>query len=155
MSKKHRRSENIISAEEGLLKNEQNEVVINILKKYLKDNEKIEYISSFRNKLCNKKINGLTEAFNKQSRYFGYWTGTDKDRAYIYIQKEKLRIDLLIRRNFEKEILQEDKDFELHHVNNYQGRARDEWLTGWYVPYYKKNIKIVIKYIYKAFEGNT
>ncbi len=147
MSKKSRRSKNIISADEGLL---ENEVVKKFLKKYLKDPE-IDYICSLRDSLYNKKIHGLTEAFNKKSRYFSYWTGTDEDRVYIYIQKKDLRIDLLISRDFEEEILQEDEDFEVRHVNNYQGKAG--WLTGWYVPYSTKNIKVVIKYISKAFEG--
>ena len=153
MSKKPRRSKNIESADEGLLKNKKNEVVINILKKYLKAPE-IEYICSLRKSL-EKKIPGLTEAFNKnKSQYFSYWTGTDKDRVYIYVQKKRLRIDLLISRDFEKEILQEDEDFEVHHKNNFQGRAKDMWMTGWYVPYSTKNINVVVKYIYKAFGGN-
>jgi len=158
MSEKSRRSENIISAEEGLLKDEENEEVINILKKYLKAPE-IEYICSLRNQLYNKKINGLTEAFNKNKRYFIYWTGTDNDKAYIYVQKENLRIeldlrrkneiDLDLRRKYEEEIRNEG--FKVKFVNNFQGQ--DGWLTGWYLPYSTKNINVVIKYLSKALRG--
>ena len=149
MSRKRRRSKNIESADVGLVKDI---VWQKSLKKSLQDRD-IAFLCSIRESL-NEKISGLTETFNKKSRYFGYWTGTDKDRVYIYIQKEDLRIDLLISRDFEEEIRQEDEDFEVHHVNNYQGRAKDRWLTGWYVPYSTKNINVVVKYILKAFEGN-
>jgi len=147
MSKKLRRSKNIESADEGLV---ENEVWEKSLKKSLQYRD-IAFLRSIRESL-NEKISGLTEEFNKKSRYFGYWTGTDKDRAYIYVQKKRLRIDLLISRKFEEQICQEDEDFEVHHVNNYQGRAG--WLTGWYVPYSTKNINVVVKYICKDFEGN-
>ncbi len=147
MGKKRRRSENIVSAEEGLLKNE---VVINILKKYLKAPE-IEYVCSLRKSLDNKKIAGLTEAFNKKSRYFSYWKGKDKDRVYIYVQKKCLRIDLCIKNKDknEREILNEG--FKVKFVNNFQGKAG--WLTGWYVPYSTKNINVVVKYLSNALGG--
>ena len=145
MSKKPRRSENIISANDGLLEDK-------VWEKYLKDPE-IDYICSLRKSLDNKKIHGLTEAFNKKLRYFSYWTGTDKDRAYIYVQKKGLRIDLCIKnkKKNEKEI-RKIEDFKVKFVNNFQGRAG--WLTGWYAKYSTKNINLVIEYLSKAIEGN-
>jgi hypothetical protein len=97
-----------------------------------------------------KKIPGLTEKFNSNSRYFGYWIGDDKDRAYIYIQKKNLRIDLCIGREFEEDIRREG--FKVRYVNNYQGRAG--WLTGWLVPHDTKKMNIVITWLLKAFEEN-
>jgi len=97
-----------------------------------------------------KKIPGLSEKFNSNSRYFGYWIGDDKDRVYIYVQKKNLRIDLCISRDFEEKIHREG--FKVHYVNNYQGRAR--WLTGWQIPHSTNNIEGVIKWLCKAFERN-
>ncbi len=148
MSKKRRRSKNIDSADEGLV---ENEVWEKSLKKYLQNQDK-DILCSIREKL-NNKISGLTEAFNKKSRYFGYWTGTDKDRAYIYVQKKGLRIDLCIKnkKKNEKEI-RKIEDFTVKFVNNFQGQ--DDWLTGWHVPHSTTNIKPIVNWLCKAFEEN-
>lgn len=95
------------------------------------------------------RIRGISEKFNSNSRYFGYRTGTGKDRAYIYIQKKKLVIDLSISQSFTKKIRQ--MGFEVKFRNNFQGRAG--WLTGWEVPKSTLNLEPVVKYLCKAFEG--
>ncbi len=141
MSKKRRRSKNIESADVGLVKDV-------VWKKSLQGQD-IDLLCSIRKSI--KKIDGLTEAFNKKSRYFGYWTGTDKDRAYIYVQKKGLRIDLCIKNKKKNEKEIRNKKFTVKFVNNFQGQAG--WLTGWYVPYSKKNSNVVIEYLSKAFEG--
>ena len=140
MGKKNRRSTNILSANVGLLKDVE-------WKKFLQDRN-TTLLCSIRKSLASK-ISGLTEKFNKQSRYFGYWIGTDKDRVYIYVQKKGLRIDLFIKKNNSKEIR---KRFKVKFVNNFQGKAG--WLTGWYVPYSTKNINFVVQYLSKAFKRN-
>ena len=104
-------------------------------------------ISLIRNELLNR-IPGITESFNTNSRYFGYWIGEDKDRLYIYVQKKHLRIDLCIDNRHEKEIVKDG--FEVVFANNFQGR--DDWVTGWRVPHNTKNIEAVLKWLCYAFE---
>ncbi len=99
-----------------------------------------------------KKIPGLTEKFNTHSRYFGYWKGQQKDKAYIFVQKKTLCIHLFISRDYEGEIRRAGAGFEIRYSHNFQGRAG--WLTGWYVPHSTKNINVVVRYLSKAFEGN-
>jgi len=96
-----------------------------------------------------ERVPGITEKFNSNSRYFGYRIGTDKDRAYIFVQKKKLVIDLCIRRSFTKELRR--LGFEVKFRNSFQGRAG--WLTGWQVPKSTLNLEPVVKYLCKAFEG--
>lgn len=141
MGKKLRRSKNIESADIGLVKDV-------VWKKSLQDRD-AALLCSIRKSLI-KKIPGLTEEFNKQSRYFGYWTGTDKDRAYMFVQKKGLRIDLCISRKNEKEIRK--KGFKVKFVNSFQGRAG--WLTGWQVPHSSNNVETIVKWLCKAFEEN-
>jgi hypothetical protein len=104
-------------------------------------------ITRVRKKL--EKIPGITEKFNSNSRYFGYWIGDNKDRVYIYVQKKKLRIDLYIDRKFEENISKEIS--KVDYVNNWQGKAG--WLTGWQVPQSTTNIDMVVKWLCNAFIG--
>ena len=129
----------LVCAEKGLLKD-------SVWKRILKDYP-TDLVCSIREQLL-KKILGLTEKFNTNSRYFGYWTATgETDRVYIYVQKKNLRIDLYI--STEREADLQKADFEVRYVNNFQGRAG--WLTGWRVPHTTKNIKTVAKWLLKAF----
>jgi len=107
------------------------------------DNYPTKLIRLIRKQL-KEKVPGLTEKFNTNSRYFGYSTG--KDRAYIYVQKDRLRIDLDISRDFEANLKEEG--FEVHFINNFQGK--DGWLTGWRVPH-TTSIERVMKWLLKAF----
>jgi len=95
-----------------------------------------------------ESIPNVTEKFNNRLRYFGYWTGTDKDRIYIYVQKKNLRIDLYISRDFESEI--RNIGFKVNYVNNYQGRAG--WLTGWQIPHSTTKVETIMKWLCKAFK---
>lgn len=95
------------------------------------------------------RVPGVTEKFNSNSRYFGYRIETDKDRAYIYVQKKKLVVDLCISPNFTKKL--RHMGFKVKFRNNFQGRAG--WLTGWQVPQSTLNLEPVVKYLCKAFEG--
>lgn len=115
----------LVCAEKGLLKD-------SVWKRTLKDYP-TDLVCSIREQLL-KKVPGLTEKFNTNSRYFGYWTGADKDRVYIYLQRKELRIDLCVGRRFEAELRR--AGFEVRYVNNFQGRAG--WLTGWRVPHRSK-----------------
>ena len=95
-----------------------------------------------------KKMPRLSEKFNSNSRYFGYWIGDDKDRAYIYVQKHNLVIDLHIESSYVSEL--EKEGFVIKPRDNFQGQAG--WLTGWHVPHDTKKICVVIKWLLKAFE---
>lgn len=109
-------------------------------------------IRKIRERIRNE-IPGLNEKFNTHSRYFGYWKGQQKDKAYIFVQKKNLCINLYISRDdYEGEISGAGAGFKIRYSHNFQGRAG--WLTGWYVPHYTKNINVVVKYLSKAFEGN-
>jgi len=105
-------------------------------------NYSTDLVCSIREQLMDK-VSGLTEKFNTNSRYFGYSTG--KDRAYIYVFKRDLRIDLDISRDYEADLKEEG--FEVRFTNNFQGRAG--WLTGWRVPH-TTNIERVMKWLLKA-----
>jgi hypothetical protein len=94
-----------------------------------------------------KSIPQLVEKFNPYGHYFGYGKGQDKDRAYIYVQKKNLRIDLCISREHEKDL--QNQGFIVKYHNNYQYRAG--WLTGWQVPHNTENIETVIKWLCMAF----
>lgn len=106
-------------------------------------------VCSIREKLL-KNIPGITEKFNSNSRYFGYWIGDDKDRIYIYVQKQKLVIDLCISSDFATTL--KKHDFKVKPRDNFQGQAG--WLTGWYVPHSTTNVDLVVNWLCKAFEGN-
>jgi len=97
-----------------------------------------------------KKIPGLTEKFNSNSRYFGYWIGDDKDRVYIYVQKEQLVIDSCISSDFATTL--KKQGFKVKPRDNFQGQAG--WLTGWQVPQSTTDADSVVKWLCKAFEEN-
>ena len=94
-----------------------------------------------------KRVPGLNEKFNRRCRYFGYWSRDGEDRLYIFVQKKRLNILLRINRYFEKAI--NKNGFEVHFINNFQGRAG--WLTGFRVSYDAKNTNTVMKWLLKAF----
>ena len=52
-------------------------------------------IKTIRQRLI-AEIPNLNEKFNTKSRYFGYYTKDNEDRLYIYVQREKLVVDLCI-----------------------------------------------------------
>ena len=139
MSTKPNTSNNVILADAGLLKD-------SVWKRALQGYP-TSLVCSIRKKLL-REIPKVAEKFNTNSRYFGYWTGIDKDRAYIYVQKKGLRIDLCISRKFEIDLRK--AGFKVKYVNNYQGRAG--WLTGWRVPHSTKNVTLIVKWLCKAFK---
>jgi len=143
--KKHRGKSGIylIRAEKGLL---EDSVWQSCLHDYPTD-----LLCSIREGLL-EKIPGITEKFNTRSRYFGYWRGDDKDKLYIYVGKNNLRIDLCISKDdYETEIA--NAGFKIQYVNNFQGRVG--WLTGWQIPQNMHNIDNVIHWINMAFEKNS
>jgi len=137
--KRGKKAKYLVCAVKGLLKD-------SVWKKTLK-NYPTGLVCSIREQLL-KNVPGLTEKFNTNSRYFGYWTGADKDRAYIYVQKKDLRIDLDICTKREADL--QKAGFEVRYIHNFQGRNR--WLTGWRVPHTTTNIRAVVKWLLKAFE---
>lgn len=151
-----RKGNKIYHAKVGLLKD-----------KYWRDLLKdypIDLLCVIRNGL-KESIPLLAEKFNPTTpglRYFGYKVRNrdaakndfsklsyGSDKAYIYIQKKNLRIDLDIdRRKFERELIK--AGYEARYSHNYQGQA--VWLTGWYVPQSTTDVKTVLKWLRKAFE---
>ena len=69
----------VIMAESGLLEDAQ-------WKLYL-DGYSTEIVETIRKRL-KKRIRGLSEKFNHNSRYFGFRKGDDADKVYIYVQKK-------------------------------------------------------------------
>jgi len=137
--KRGKKGKYLVLAKKGLLKD-------SMWRRTL-ENYPTDIVCSIREQLL-KKVPGLTEKFNTNSRYFGYWTATDEtDRAYIYVQKSEVRIDLYVGRRFEAQLHR--AGFEVRYVNNFQGRAG--WLTGWRVPHTTTSIKTVLKWLLKAF----
>jgi hypothetical protein len=106
-----------------------------------------ELVRRIRRELA-RRVPDLNEKFNLNSRYFGYWRGSDEDRLYIFIQKKRLCILVCISWDFEKQI--REKGFEVRFINNFQGRPG--WLTGWYVPHDTKDMDTVMKYLCMAFK---
>lgn len=97
-----------------------------------------------------KAIPELSEKFNTSSLYFGYNVGEDEDRAYIYVQKQNLVIDIHIEPSYVSEL--EKEGFVIKPRDNFQGQAG--WLTGWQVPHDTKKMSVVIKRLLNAFEEN-
>lgn len=141
--KRGKKGKHLVLAKNGLVKDS---VWRRILEDYPTD-----IVCSIREQLL-KKVPGLTEKFNTNSRYFGYWTAMDEtDRAYVYVQKRELRIDLCVARRFEPELRR--AGFEVRYVNNFQGRAG--WLTGWRVPHTTKDTRAIMKWLLRAFAEDT
>jgi hypothetical protein len=136
--------------------------------RYLLKDYPIELLCAIRNGL-KKSSPLLAEKFNPTTPgllYFGYKVRNrdaakndfskrsyGPDKAYIYIQKKNLRIDLDIRKldivsKFEQKLVK--AGYEVRPSNNYQGRAG--WLTGWYVPQSTTDVKTVLKWLCKVFE---
>ena len=141
MAKKPNRSKNVILADAGLLKDSVWKQALQGYSTFL--------VSSIRKKLLSE-IPKIAEKFNTNSRYFGYWTGTDKDRAYIYVQKKGLRIDLCISREFEIDLRK--AGYKVGYVNNFQGRAG--WLTGWKIPHSTKDLNFIVQWLCAAMKGD-
>ena len=108
----------------------------------------LELFCSIRGALA-ETVQGLAEKFHPKLRYFGYRVGASKERAYIYILKKKLIIDLCISPAFISEIRRDG--FEVRPRNNFQGQRG--WLTGWEVPQSIRDIKPVLKWLCKALKS--
>ena len=108
-----------------------------------------ELLCSIRKSLL-KSMPRLIEKFNTGFLYFGYSLEESEDKAYIYVQKKNLRIDLCISPNFSEDLSR--LGFSIRHHDNFQGKAG--WLTGWYVPHSTNDIATVMKWLCKAFEEN-
>jgi hypothetical protein len=133
-----KKAKHVVYAEKGLLEDSKWQ---RALKNY-----PTELVCWIRRDLA-KNIRGLNEKFNHRSRYFGYWKCDDEDRLYIFVQKKRLQIYLWIDREYEKNVRKDG--FEVHFVNNFQGRKG--WLTGWQVPHNTENIETVMKWLCMAF----
>ena len=92
------------------------------------------------------EIPTLKEKFNARSRYFGYHVQGDKDRAYVYVQKRDLVIDLCLPPGLSVELRK--AGFEVRPRKNFQGNA--EWLTGWRVPQSTRDVSTVVSWIRRA-----
>jgi len=139
MNRKPNKSSNVILADTGLLKDS--------VWKHALQGHPTTLVCSIRKKLT-KKLPKVAEKFNTNSHYFGYWTGMGKDRAYIYVRKKDLRIDLCISQKFEIDLRK--AGFKVRYINNFQGRAG--WLTGWYVPHSVEKAETIIDWLSKAFQ---
>ncbi len=106
----------------------------------------------------------LAEKFNPATPtlpYFGYKVkisergnydpkrAYSEDRAYIYVRRDRLQIDLKIAPKFACEIRK--AGFELKAKTNFQGKVG--WLTGWHVPHSTEDLDSVVKWVVKALKG--
>jgi hypothetical protein len=138
-----KKSINVICAKKGLLGEK---VWKPILKRY-----PTSLVCLIRERLL-KKIPDITEKFNRNSRYFGYWVGDDKDRVYIYVQKKQLVIDLYISTDSDFTTVIKERGFKIKPRSNFQGHAG--WLTGWQVPQSTTDIDQIADWLCKAFKGD-
>jgi hypothetical protein len=139
MREKLCKTKNVILSEKGLVDD-------SVWKSEMKDCP-TTLVRLIRERLV-KEIPAIKEKVNTYGPYyFGYWKGLDKDKAYIYVQKKCLRIDLCISREHEKDL--QNQGYIVKYHNNYQGRAG--WLTGWKVPHNTENIDTVMKWLCMAF----
>lgn len=93
------------------------------------------------------KFPTLREKFNPGRPYLGYATGRS-DAAYVYVQKERLLIDLRISADRADEIIA--AGFEVKPRDNFQGKQG--WLTGLYVPHDSKRLDEVVDLLVEALE---
>jgi len=131
--------DNIIESESGLL---DERVWHFALQGY-----RTELVCAIRQELI-KRIPDLKEKFNPYMRYFGYWRGTDKDRAYIYVQKKNLLLDVCIDPAYITDL--RNQGFRVEPRENFQGT--NNWLTGWKIPQDSKNVEQIVPWICKAFQ---
>jgi hypothetical protein len=106
-------------------------------------------IKTIRQRLI-AEIPNLNEKFNTKSRYFGYYTKDNEDRLYIYVQKEKLVVDLCIQSNLKDTLV--THGFQFRPRDNFQ--AKHDWLTGWHVQQSTTDVKTVMKWVCRAFDRN-
>jgi hypothetical protein len=131
--------------------------------RYLLKDYPIDLLCAIKNGL-EESIPLLAEKFNSSNIskaklfYFGYKkkfnsslvsisrADYSKDKAYIYIRKKTLRIDLDIGKKYKKDVIKDG--FKVVFVKNFQYQAG--WLTGWYVPH-STDIKKIMKWLLMAF----
>ncbi|MFC1893915.1 hypothetical protein ACFLYR_07865, partial [Chloroflexota bacterium] len=94
------------------------------------DGYNTELIEWLREELA-KRIPRLSDSFNLKGKYFGFRIHDSKDRMYIYAQKNKLVIDILLPLNYKHDV--EVLGFIVTLRQNFQGGAG--WLTGWDIPF--------------------
>ena len=105
-----------------------------------------ELVCAVRRELA-ERVPLLREKFNSHSRYLGYHLPGDKDRAYIYLQKTRLVIDLCVSADLASRLRR--SGFEVRPKSNFQ--AKIGWLTGWRIPHSTANVPEVVTWICKAF----
>lgn len=95
----------------------------------------------------------LREKLNPKMRYLGYANGEKSDAAYIYLQRERLVMDIRISADLADEVKQ--RGFQIRPRNNYQGRAG--WLTGVIVPHDVKFAQSAVELLMEALkeDGET
>jgi hypothetical protein len=77
------------------------------------------------------KCRGIKENLNPRSRYLGYARRGRSDALYVYLQRQRLVIDIRLPADRASQVRR--LGFEVRPRLNYQGRAG--WLTGIRVPY--------------------
>jgi hypothetical protein len=88
----------------------------------------------------------LREKLNPQSRYLGYANGDRSDAVYVYLQKNRLVLDIKVSSE-EAENLRK-QGIKVVPRNNYQCRAG--WLTGVIVPYNTGQLDLIVDLISSA-----
>lgn len=90
----------------------------------------------------------LREKLNPRSRYLGYSSGRS-DTIYIYVQKQRLLMDLRLSADRADEI--RAQGFEVIPRNNHQGR--NGWLTGLRVPHDTDKRNEIVELLLEALQA--
>ena len=122
-------------------------VEINELKQSLQG-FRLELAIQLRNRLT-AIFPGLKEKLNFNSRYLGYSNGHQSDSVYVYIQKNKLLLDVRVSKE-EADALRKH-GFRVNPRNNYQCRAG--WLTGVSVPHDTDKLDVIVELVSLALKA--
>lgn len=127
----------------NIIRNLSGELINNIKLASIFEENSLVIINKLRNDLINEFPN-LCEKVNINSKYFGFSTKDNNDAIYIYLQKNKMRIDINISRDKESDL----KEFDIKYKDNFQGQAG--WLTGLYIPYDLKHYETIKNLAFEA-----
>lgn len=108
----------------------------------------LELVMELRDRLSVKCV-GLREKLNRNSRYLGYSRVGRRDTLYVYVQKKRLVLDVLVSDARAEEFGR--KGFEVRTRDNFQ--AKRGWLTGLIVPHDTDKLDDVIELAVEALHG--
>ena len=134
--------QNVLKQESGILFN--NSFLNDIFKK-----NDLSCIHKLRENLINQ-FPDLCEKINKKSKYFGFSLGNQSDSFYIYLQKQKMIMDIRLSYSIKNDLLQEG--FKIKERKNFQEKSG--WITGIELSYDCHQIKRTSELVINALSLN-